>query len=147
MTLLRSIFASIVFVSFAASEPSKKVLPLDGEWKVFVSSPEQNGGWNTIWTFTLSDNAKLTVVDLVTSGDRYKVFNGSALLGETSQGPTNDTGGPVLGIITLEPILAFEDPDFERATFSLGPGSYSISGHTSIVGGPGANRAAIRLHR
>jgi hypothetical protein len=119
-------------------------LPLDGKWREFATSPEQNGTWSTIWTFTLLANAELTVVDLVTGGDRYKVFNGDKLLGETSPGHFKNTGGPA-DFITLNPSLALPDPDFGHITIQLAPGSYRILGRSSMVGGRGANRAAIRL--
>ncbi|MEX2491716.1 MAG: hypothetical protein WD425_08130 [Nitrospirales bacterium] len=125
--------------------PRIQPLPLDGQWRVFVSSPEKDGPWNTMWTFTLSAHAELTIVDLVTGGDRYQVFNGDTFLGETSPGHFKNTGGPVEAFITLNPNLALPDPDFGHITIRLAPGFYRIAGRTSLVGGPGANRAAIRL--
>jgi hypothetical protein len=125
--------------------PRIQPLPLDDQWRVFVSSTEKDGTWNTIWAFTLLAHAELTVVDLVTGGDRYKVFNGNKFLGETSPGHFKNTGGPVRDFITLNPDLALPDPDFGHITIPLAPGSYRISGRTSLVGGPGANRVAIRL--
>jgi hypothetical protein len=125
--------------------PRIQPLPSDGEWKVFVSSIKQNGAWNTIWTFTLLGNAELTIVDLVTGGDRYKVFNGDKLLGETLPGHLGNTESPLRSFITLNPSLALPDPDFGHTTIPLTPGSYRISGISSFVVGGGANRAAIRL--
>lgn len=81
------------------------------------------------WTFTLSDNHVLEVLDCCGLGDAFEVFNFGSSLGITS-----------IGTATCNSAAACDaaGPSFSRGDFLLGAGSYSITMNvTSYIGSPG----------
>lgn len=115
------------------------------EFTIFPSSPSLGGSWFTTFQFTVEANttAELTVVDMCHGGDQYEIFNFGSSLGFTT--PIGSFTSNCLLSPTQAETIALPDPRWGEAIFNLGPGTYDISGVTTVDGGPGANRAAIRL--
>lgn len=80
-------------------------------------------------TFTLTKSAKLVITDLYYSGDQFLITNFGSELGITS----TPTPGSNVGD---DYFAALADPAFSKATFSLTPGSYDLSG-TVLANAPG----------
>ena len=135
---------TVLVAGLGMAAPAKATpLTLDAGWTIFPSSPSLNGSWSTTFDFTIGTNATLTVIDMCHGGDQYEVFNFGSSLGFTS--PVGSFTGTCL-LTPTQADNAFNNPtNWGSATFDLGPGTYQISGITTIDGGPGANRAAIRL--
>lgn len=110
---------------------------------IFPSSPSLGGNWFTTFQFTLATPGILTIVDMCHGGDAYEIFNFGSSLGTTS------TAGSFTSTCLLTPTaaetIAIPDTRWDEAVFNLSAGTYDISGVTTIDGGPGANRAAIKL--
>jgi hypothetical protein len=68
----------------------------------------------------------LTIVDADMAGDTFQVFNNGNLLGATSSVPVQQYGSaPSVGD---DYDAAMADSSFSRGVFTLGAGTYSISG-------------------
>ena len=75
---------------------------------------------NREFSFTLTQNAILSIVDGFLPGDQYEVFaNGSSLGSTTVPGPGPSTG--------MKFDVAFADGIHSMGQFILGPGAYLIS--------------------
>lgn len=114
-------------------------LVADGGWERFAF-----GAIGTTvsrdYSFTLAQNAVLTVVDSFFAGDILEVFSNGASLGQTS--------APLAGTTNhgMNFDAALADGDFSSAAFLLGPGSYNVS--LAVLGrspGGGNHIGAIRL--
>lgn len=127
-TTWKATFRALALVALLAAPSLTHAGPItpDGTWNPFswTSGP---GAWQTEtpFTFTLTGNGTLDVVDAFAQGDRfesyYEISPGSnSLLGITSQvnGPANFMPGP-------DP--AWLSPGFSKGSWQLGPGSYSIT--------------------
>lgn len=101
-------------------------VPTDGTWTEF-----DFGATGTSWfdintlssdfSFNISQNAVLQVVDLGLAGDRFEVFANGASLGQTS-------AVPVSSAETFDPASALADPSFSRGSWTLSAGNYTITG-------------------
>lgn len=145
MSFLKSaLMAPLAAWAFAAHATSTP-LAADGQWRAFGvdSFSAVSGGveWidsdytNSVghgtaldFTFTIADGfvGQLTVVDASMAGDVFNVFNHGSLLGTTSSVPVQLYGiAPDTGD---DHDAALLDNAFSRGVFTLGAGSYSISG-------------------
>ena len=121
----------------APAHASTVALAADGQWNEFdidsFAAPAFGTGWidNTdgsplTFTFTIAAGqaARLTVVDAGFAGDTFTVTNFGAALGTTSSVATGTTAA--------DPIFDFDaayaSPSFSHGVFTLGAGSYAISG-------------------
>jgi hypothetical protein len=77
--------------------------------------------------FTIANGffGSLTVIDRGFAGDTYSVLNGSSLLGNTNAVTQFDLS---VAPFEFDPDLALANADFSKAVFTLGAGTYSISG-------------------
>lgn len=90
----------------------------------------------------LTESALLKVVDVGLGGDRFEVFANGQSLGLTSQpsGDTGDTG------MDLDFDAAYANDGWSRGVFTLGPGSYSITGRAVTFGtGVSAGTGGVTL--
>lgn len=117
-----------------AASAGAAVLPPDAQWATFDVAYDLSGtlGWIDIETgdalsfsFTVPADfvGTLTVVDGGFAGDRFTVTNGAGVLGDTSAAVNSY---PASVVLDFDAALA--DPDYSRAVFALGAGTYSISG-------------------
>lgn len=133
------IAAAAVFATAAFPQAQAATLADNGIWQNFdvdsFTALSTGNEWIDIsngtplnFTFTIGSGnvGLLTVVDTGFAGDTFKVYNSGSLLGATSSVPviyydSNPTA-------VSDPVDALNDPAFSRASFNLGPGSYSITG-------------------
>ncbi|ATG91631.1 VPLPA-CTERM sorting domain-containing protein [Methylomonas koyamae] len=112
-------------------------LAADGQWHAFdideTSSASAGLEWIDLdgnassFDFSLTGSAILRIVDGGFAGDRFDVFNGNLLLGQTSAATNNYPES-----LGLDFDAAFADGRYSRGVFLLGPGSYRISGLLSL---------------
>lgn len=133
--------AASAFTAHATSTP----LSADGQWQAFgvdsfsaVSGATEwidndytnSTGYGTSldFNFTIADGfvGQLTVVDASMAGDVFNVFNHGTLLGATSSVPVQLYGSAA--DIGDDHDAALLSSAFSRGVFTLGAGSYSISG-------------------
>jgi hypothetical protein len=119
-------FCALAFVAVMASPPSVQAqpfpAPVPGPWNPFewVAGP---GAWQSDSPFVLSSDGPLIldVTDAFAPGDRFEIWvNGTTLVGTTSQVNT-----PANYI--ADPNAAFAHPGFSSGTFTLPPGTHSIT--------------------
>lgn len=134
------IAGAAVFATAAFAHAQAATLSADGSWQTFdvdsLTALSGSNEWIDInndgkplnFTFTVGSGnvGVLTVVDTAFAGDTFNVYNNGSLLGVTSSVPvvyydSNPTA-------VSDPAAALNDLSFSRASFNLGPGSYSISG-------------------
>jgi PEP-CTERM motif len=134
----RSTLAALALIVCAAPVAAVP-LAVDGSWATFdvdaLTATSAGLEWIDIttgnpldFTFTVpvGFTATLTVVDAGFAGDMFAVYDGLNLLGSTSTvAVTEFSSATNLG---LDFDAALADPAFSRATFTLAPGSYAISG-------------------
>lgn len=126
--------AAVLAITSLASASSQAItIEADGNWYAFSFGGVGSTFSDQPFTFTLTESAVLRVTDAFQSGDQFEVFNFGESLGLTST-PTigNQVGGDY--------DLAFAHSDYSHRAWTLGPGSYSITGVTllSPYGGGGA---------
>jgi hypothetical protein len=116
-------------------------LVLDGGWDTFNWSGGVSASWVQTFSFTLTGSAILKVTDAFISGDMFDIFNFGVLLGSTSAVPAG------LGLSIVDDYdAAFADGDWSSASFTLGPGSYEITGTVAqIATGFSSGGGALRL--
>ena len=137
--MFRSMCATLVVAAFFAPAVHATNVPLaaDGSWNEFtvdnLAAPAFGNGWIDFndgsplaFDFTIAAGSigTLTVVDAGFAGDTFNITNFGAALGTTSSVATGTTDGPV--VFDFDAALA--DSSFSRGVFTLGAGSYSISG-------------------
>lgn len=123
----------------------------DFDVDAFVAQDFANGWIDTTdgsaldFTFTVAPgmHGVLTVVDAGFAGDTFTLTNFGNVLGTTSAVPD---GSPV-GATVNDFDAALADAAYSRGVFTLGPGSYSISGTLlqSVFGDEGATSGGLRL--
>lgn len=135
MSIGQSLAAAVLGLA-AISNLQAASLNADGQWAPFDVDELSAISGGLEWIDLSSGNAlsysfsiaagylgKLTVVDAAFSGDRFRISNGSAVLGETSL-PVNSYPDS----IGLDFDAALADSRYSSATFTLGAGSHDISG-------------------
>ena len=137
---------------------SSRTLAADGQWAGFAvdaNLPPYSSNWIDAdhaplsFSFTVAEGFQgvLTVVDSVYSGDRFTVTDNGLVLGTT--GAAVD-GYDAVNPGTFNPDDALANPNFSRASFTLGAGTHTVTGwlSTSLVvdGAPTlATEGAVRL--
>lgn len=134
--MLRTFIAGAALAALAWPAAQAAALPGDGSWVAFdvdaLSAASGGLEWIDIGTgaalsfdFAIAAGAvgTLTVVDAGFAGDRFQVYDGNALLGATSA--AQDSFPDSLG---LDFDAALADARYSRGSWTLGPGTYSISG-------------------
>jgi hypothetical protein len=121
----------------APAQATSTSIATDGAWNDFAVDASYPPGYTNAWidqadgsvmrfTFTIAAGSvgTLTIVDAGLAGDTFLVANNGTLLGQTSHVAANATmDGPYDGYDD-----ALADPAYSRGVFTLGAGSYSISG-------------------
>ena len=106
---------------------------------------DANDGSALDFTFTVAPGAHgvLTVVDTGFAGDTFTLTNFGTVIGSTAAVPA---GSPV-GATVVDDDAALANAAYSRGVFTLGPGSYSISGTLlqSVFGDEGATSGGLRL--
>jgi hypothetical protein len=118
-------------------------LTADSGWSSFNTDRDAVGSdaWADIdntsfdrlyFTFNVAagSSATLSVVDGGFAGNTFSVFNGLALLGNTSAVPALDQNTALFSTFDE----AFADPSYSRGIFNLGAGSYRITGDLTQAG-------------
>ena len=131
----------------------------DGSWNEFdidamLSSDGGNGWIDEVYagddsalsfTFTIAAGSvgKLTIVDTGFAGDTFTIANGGAVLGTTSSVPA----GTSAGALVFDASDALANPAYSNGVFTLGAGTYSISGSLlqSVDGDLDATSGAVSL--
>ena len=134
---MRSTLLAAALVLAAISPGQAATLPGDGNWAGFAVDEFARGnlGWaaedlsaplSFEVTIAAGQIGTLTVVDAGFSGDRFKVYDGTLLLGSTGAAVNGDStsGAP----ITFDYDAALANGDFSRGSFTLGAGSHVITG-------------------
>lgn len=152
---IRKLFQALAVGTVLAASSVAGAAPINiGQWYTFgfsgVGSSLVGGAGFTLgtnpdsiaapdgpWTFTLTQQAELVVLDGFIPVDQFEIFDGATSLGQTSapSGGANVCGSDIS--------CALANLDYSRGVFALGPGSYSISG-TQIAGVPGAGFLLLR---
>ena len=134
-TLLCAALATAAAIT-APAHATTVALAADGQWSEFTVDSFTSQTLGTEWiaftdgspldfSFTIAAGhvGTLTVLDAGFAGDTFSVTNAGALLGTTSS-VAQGSIGPDLKDFDA----AWADPAFSRGVFTLGAGSYSISG-------------------
>ena len=134
-------------------------LAAGGGWSEFnvdsFLSPDGGTGWidedyagdNSAlsFTFTIAKgmHGTLSVVDAGFAGDTFSITNFGSVLGATSGVPAGTSSGPT----EFDFDAAFANPAYSKGVFTLGAGTYSISGSLlqSVDGDLDATNGAVRL--
>lgn len=142
---VRRLVAGVLFISASAAQATTLALAADGPWQSFdvdefaaqssgvewidtTDSLSPGYGSALTFSFTVAADAVavLTVVDAGFAGDTFSVTNFGAALGSTGAvaAQAYDPDGTALTDFDM----ALADPQFSRATFTFGAGSYRIGG-------------------
>jgi hypothetical protein len=102
------------------------------------------------FTFTLAGPATLNVTDAFMSGDQFNVVISNGFGGNTSPPVLAVCTGPGAcsqGSFTFDFDAAFADPNFSHGQYSLGPGTYGVTGTVilSPIANFGISQAAVEL--
>lgn len=169
MSLHRTCMLAVALaVTSLAAQATTVNLAADGQWNAFTvdSWSSLSGGVEWIdgddsnakdfgsvlsYSFTIAagHQGTLTVVDANLAGDTFQVFNQGALLGSTSAvAQTSYDTAPNLGNDFDAALL---DPAFSHGVFTLGAGTYRISGSLAqsvLLGGENldATGGALKLN-
>lgn len=156
--------AAALAVATAIAAPAHATtvaLPADGTWFEFdvdaALPPAHGTGWiddadgsplSFQFTIAAGSTGTLTVVDAGFAGDTFTITNFGATLGHTSGVAAGDTAGNV--VFDFDAALA--DAAYSHGVFTLGAGTYAISGsllqsvHDDIAGADlDATDGALRL--
>ena len=152
--LLAAAFAAALIAP--AAHATTVALAGDNAWidfdvDAFIAQDFGNGWIDTTdgsaldFTFTVAPgmHGVLTVVDAGFAGDTFTITDSGSVIGTTSGVPA---GSPV-GATVNDDDAALADAAYSRGVFTLGPGSYSISGTLlqSVFGDEGATSGGLRL--
>jgi len=118
------------------AQASNVPLPADNQWNAFsvAGALEPSLSWIDDSGSPLSFDfdiaagfvGTLSIVDGVFNGDTFKITNFGNLLGSTSSVPLTDFNSTIDHGFDFD--AAFADSSFSQAVFTLGAGSYHISG-------------------
>lgn len=137
-TLLAAAIAAFAFNAHAVS------IATDGSWSEFDfdgqgSSLYDLNTLDTEFSFTLTQNSLLRVIDAGFSGDRFEIRANGSLLGLTSTPVTQDfSEEPIFDINTL-----LSDSRFSKGSWNLAAGSYTITGLATHSMGSGLGYMSI----
>lgn len=155
-------FAALVLAAFFSAPAAATTIALnpDATWQEFtvddMAAPSFGKGWIDFtdgsaltFTFTIAagNTGVLSVVDAGFAGDTFSITNNGTLFGQTSNVAVGNTSGTTANTFDE----AFANPAYSRASFTLGAGSYRISGSLaqSVLDDAGAalnaTNGAVRL--
>ena len=156
--LLAAAFAAALIAP--AAHATTVAIAGDGSWNEFnvdsFLAQDFGKGWidtndgsalDFAFTIGAGQHGLLTVVDAGFAGDTFTITSGGNVLGTTSAVPAGDTNGAL--VFDFDAALA--NPAYSHGTFTLGAGTYSISGSllASVMGVDGApldaTNGALRL--
>lgn len=140
-----ALLATVLAASSLAAQATSVNLAANAQWQAFGVDSFSSLSSGTEWidnndssavgfgtplsfTFTIVDGfvGQLTVVDASLAGDTFKVFSNGQLLGSTSSVPVQVYGSaPDVG---YDYDAALQNSAFSRGVFTLGAGSYSVTG-------------------
>ena len=140
-----ALLTAALFTSCMAAQASTVNLAADNQWQAFgidsfaslsggnewidnadTNAPGYGSQLNFTFTIAAGFQGTLTVVDADMAGDTFNVLNNGNLLGATSSVPVQQyTSAPDVGY-NFDAALA--NTAFSHGVFTLGAGSYSISG-------------------
>ena len=156
--LMAAALAAVAAIAVPAHATSV-ALAGDGSWNEFdidsMLSSDGGNGWideayagddsALSFTFTIAAGSRgtLTVVDTGFAGDTFTVTNGGTAIGTTSGVPAGTSAGTT--VFGYDDALA--NPAYSSGVFTLGAGSYSISGTLlqSVDGDLDATSGGVRL--
>ena len=134
---LMAVALAAAAVIAAPAQATSVALAADGSWTEFnvdntVGPAFGNGwidytnGWALSFSFTIATGnvGTLSVVDLGFAGDTFTVTNLGSVLGTTSSVAV----GNVDGAVETDYAAALANPAYSHGVFTLGAGTYSISG-------------------
>ena len=143
----------------APAQATSVALAADGSWNEFdidsLLSADGGKAWideayagddsalSFAFTIAAGSHGTLTVVDTGFAGDTFTITNGGAVLGTTSSVPAGTSAGPL--VLGYDDALA--NPAYSNGVFTLGAGTYSISGALlqSVDGDLDATSGGVRL--
>lgn len=140
-----ALLAAVLAASSLAAQATSLHLTANEQWQAFgvdsfsslssgtewIDNSDSNAagyGSPLSFTFTIADGfvGQLTVVDASMAGDTFEVFGNGQLLGATSSVPLQVYGSaPDVG---YDYDAALLNSTFSRGVFTLGAGSYSVTG-------------------
>lgn len=140
-----ALLAAVLAASSLAAQATSLHLTANEQWQAFgvdsfsslssgtewIDNSDSNAagyGSPLSFTFTIADGfvGQLTVVDASMAGDTFEVFGNGQLLGATSSVPLQVYGdAPDVG---YDYDAALLNSTFSRGVFTLGAGSYSVTG-------------------
>jgi len=134
---LMAVALAAAAVIAAPAHATTVALPADGSWSEFTVDSFVGPAYGTAWvdytngsplsfSFTIAsgDVGTLRVIDLGFAGDTFTVTNQGAVLGTTS----GVAQGNVDGVVISDYAAALANPAYSHGVFTLGAGTYSISG-------------------
>jgi hypothetical protein len=136
MTFTKTTLAALALLSGMAAHASAVNLAADDQWNAFtVDGNAGSNAWldyndgsvvNFNFTVAAGYEGSLMVVDSVFAGDTFRVYNNGNLLGDTSAVAQTTYDGAWASVFDYD--AALSDVSFSRGVFTLGAGSYSITG-------------------
>jgi hypothetical protein len=144
--------------AMGSAQANAVTIAADGQWNIFDISDQESASHGLEWinlgdgssaafTFTMDagQTGILTVVDGEYGGDRFNVYSNGNLLGITSEGvdtaPDNSVARDAFD-------AALADPSYSRGVYSIGAGTYTITGdlaRSALFGGVALNATAGAL--
>ena len=143
----------------APAHATSVALAANGNWNEFNVDSALAAGGGTGWidedyagddstlsfTFTIAQgmHGTLSVVDAGFAGDTFSITNFGSAIGATSGVAAGSSSGP----LEFDFDAAFANPAYSHGVFTLGAGTYSISGSLlqSVDGDLDATNGAVRL--
>jgi hypothetical protein len=136
MTFFKTTLAALALMSTLAAQATTISLNADDSWTPFIVNGDEqtapwldyNDGYLVNFTFSIAEGQQgtLTVVDSVFAGDTFRLYNFGAFLGDTSYVPQRTYSDS--WVSTFDYDAALSDTSFSRGVFTLGAGTYSITG-------------------
>ena len=123
-----------VLLSVLSAQAEAQIITADGQWNAFDVDEEISGGLEWIdldgnpltFDFTLTDSAVLDVVDAGFGGDRFGL---SPFIIEQVIGYQERTGNNTFpSSVVLDFDQAYTDLNYSLYTYTLLPGTYSLTG-------------------
>jgi len=156
--LMAAAFAAAAVIA-APAHATNVALAADGAWNEFNVDSALAAGGGTGWIdedyasddsalnfkFTIAQgmHGTFTVVDAGFAGDTFSITNFGNMIGATSGVAAGSSSGP----LEFDFDAAFANPAYSHGVFTLGAGTYSISGSLlqSVDGDLDATNGAVRL--
>ncbi len=119
LVLLACLIMSLGLLPAGAAQATEVEL---GTWYYFIFKNEVPSFSADSFTFDKTFPTKLTVVDILLAGDRFKVYDNDSPIGTTSD--VENTGNQTF---ITNPEIALTNPELSRGFFSLPAGPHSLT--------------------